>query len=207
MNESAKKAHRVLDIATHLRKDAERIVKLRRFVRDGNTAEAEESLDRYEEGHVASLIRATMFESIVFACARVTDKAKTERFTIATARALLADSKVFSAIARDGNAAALTEFIVAADKLASNAGMLRLRTLRNYAIVPHLPTNYTKADRAFSYDMENTVDFVLTAVLKLCQGTGVYNVSFDTVDQEWSAPSKAYWGRLLSARQKGRLVV
>src|SRR5262249_48643755 len=138
---------------------------------------------------------------------RMTDKAKTGRFTIATARALLADSKAFSAIAGDGNAAALTEFIVAADKLATYAGMLRLRTLRNYGSVHHLPMNYTKVDRAFSDDMENTVDFVLTAARKLCQGTGVYNVSFDTVDQEWSAPSKAYWGRLLSAQQKGRLVV
>src|SRR5262249_10608512 len=153
---SARKAHRVLEIATHLRKDAERIVKLRRFVRDGNTAEAEESLGRYEEGHVATLIRATMFESIVLACARMTDKAKTGRFTIATARALLADSKAFSAIAGDGNAAALTEFIVAADKLATYAGMLRLRTLRNYGSVHHLPMNYTKVDRAFSDDMENT---------------------------------------------------
>jgi AbiU2 len=199
------KANRVRTTAARLARDAERIVALRRFFEEGNTRSVAESLGRHEEGIAATLVRAAVFEAMALALARACDTAADVQ-SIPTAASLLRDQAVFDEVAKEGNADALAGFVVISDELAKNESRERVRRLRSYVIAHHLPTKYADGDRTEIIDLYWLAQLVLPASEKLCEGAGVDFRPVDAIEKMWTAPTQAYWGRLLSATKKGRNV-
>ena len=192
------RASLVIEIAKHLRSDAERMAALTEFFDAGDTEAAVEALGVYEEGTVATLIRGSVMEAMALACTRACDSARPARYTIPTAKLLLNDAATFEAIvARGGDRRELETFLRLADEIVRDYSHERLRDLRNYRLAHHIPGEFAKADPAKLLHLRNAIDDVLRTIYFLGSGTGITTVSFAAVREVWRKRCDAYWDRLL----------
>lgn len=194
----ADRAARVLEIAKHLRSEAERMVALKQFFDSGDTEAAAEALGAFEEGTVATLIRGAAIEAAAMACAKACDAAAPARYTIPTATALLTDVATFEAVTARGDRQALSDFVRLAGEIAAGYSHGRLRDLRNYRLAHSIPGELARLDPAKLLHLWNALDDVLRTIYHLGAGTGIITVSFDAVASVWDNRCRAYWRRLIA---------
>jgi hypothetical protein len=193
-------AERVRAIAVHLRKDAERLTALRRFLREINERAVTDALGLYEEGYTAGLLRSAIAEAIVISCMRCWDKPTGDRYSAPAAAQLLRDASVFREVASRGSAGALKQFCDTAAVLSADVLSGRLRRLRDSVVAHHLPElmkAIPKEERPMWSELDSFASDVLLAIEQLSAGTGIASVSIEAGDTVWTGRVAAFLHRLI----------
>lgn len=196
----------VRKIAELLRREGVRIVGLEQFYKAGDTQVAAETLGLYAEGYTAGLVRGTVIEAIAISCMKACDSASADRYTIPTARHLLADPVVFTEVAAGGDRIALDHFMHLADDVAKDYSTGRLRDFRNYRLAHNIPEEFAKVPTAKLLHLWQGTELALQTIYHLVAGTGLATVSFDADASVWRERCEAYWYRLVQGPQ-GRQVI
>lgn len=143
---------------------------------------------------------------MALACMKACDREGPDRYTIPTAKHLLAVTANFDAVAMRGDRQALTHFLRLADEIKGDYAEARLREFRNFSLVHHIPEKFAKTERAILLHLWDMIDSVQIAVYQLAAGTGIATVTFDADAEVWKERCEDYWRRLLEG-PRGKQVI